>query len=138
MLRYQLRDMELRRFLAKRLSKADGDVQADLAARSNDGKPAFPASLARGSTVPTHEIHGVAGGVATEEVIDADLFLRPDQQYADLLMDDGFLASLEESWPATLAKLQVDPEDDEAPINDMLSGRRARQLYKEHPEQPIP
>ena len=38
--------------------------------------------------MPTHETHGVAGGVATEEAIDADIFLRPDQQYADLLKDE--------------------------------------------------
>jgi hypothetical protein len=65
------------------------------------------------------------GKQAEVEPVDLDYFVDPGKQVAEFLMDPGFVASLEGSWPTVIHGLSQGSTNKKAKINDMLTDRHA-------------
>ena len=63
------------------------------------------------------------------KVLSFDYFVRPSWNYQQMLALSEFGDAVADFWPTALAMMDQDPEDLSIPVNDVLSGTRARRLY---------
>ena len=63
------------------------------------------------------------------KVLSFDYFVRPSWNYKQMLALSEFGDAVADFWPTALAMMDQDPEDLSMPVNDVLSGTRARRLF---------